>query len=45
MKPHGWTNIARCASLRYYALTDHTLRLGEWQSWMAAQELTGRSPF
>lgn len=54
MTPEQWQNVADCARARWYAFRDQTLprtpgywerRAGEFDTWMAALELIGRTPF
>jgi hypothetical protein len=49
MTRFDWENVARCAYARFLArlALSRSLRLweGEWLSWQAALELSGRSPF
>ena len=46
-----WENVARCARERHCSIYDGSQRpdldrcKGEWESWQAAQALSGRSPF
>lgn len=48
MSRADWENVARCAHRRFLArmneCTHSSWWWGEWESWMAAQALSGRSP-
>lgn len=46
MTREDWENVARCARLRRALyINDHRRWVAEWESWMATQELSGRTPF
>ena len=49
MTHDDWENIARCARERFKErmtqCRNTTWWWGDWESWMAAQELALRSPF
>lgn len=46
MNPDAWENIARCAKeRRLLHVEDRRRWIAEWESWQAAQALSGRSPF
>ncbi len=49
MTREDWDNVARCARARYAARLVQSAGItgwiGEWESWQAALELSGRCPF
>jgi hypothetical protein len=55
MTPTDWENVARCARFRHHRALweghihdcedDRRRARDEWESWQAAQALSGRTPF
>jgi hypothetical protein len=46
MTPEDWECVARCArERRLLYLEDRRRRIDEWESWQAAQALSGLCPF